>query len=82
MHCTVYKSRKLFDAYIYLAQRDQFSVLPKPLREKLGTLLPVMDLVLHPQRPLALADNRKVLRQLLLTGFYLQLPPNDPNRRP
>ncbi len=82
MHCTIYKSQKLTDAYVYLAQRDQFALLPAPLRDRLGPLTVVTTLTLHPGRPLAFADNHRVLRQLLLTGFYLQLPPSDPNQRP
>jgi uncharacterized protein YcgL (UPF0745 family) len=36
-----------------------------------------MDLVIYPERPLARADARTVLRSLLQRGCWVQLPPED-----
>ena len=74
MRCAIYKSLKKQDAYLYLADKDDFSRLPEALRELLGELAPVMDLDLEPERKLAQEDTAEVLRNLQVRGWHLQMP--------
>lgn len=75
MQCYVYKSPRKADTYVYLAQRDDFSVLPAPLLESLGQLAFVLEFELTPERKLARANAAAVLEELARRGFHLQLPP-------
>ncbi len=76
MECTVYRSRRKRETYLYLPRgADPTEVLPEALRQLLGGLDPVMDLTLSPQRRLARADVAAVMTALEDEGYYLQLPP-------
>ncbi|NCT69288.1 MAG: YcgL domain-containing protein [Rhodanobacteraceae bacterium] len=75
MQCYVYKSPRRADTYVYLRERDGFSVLPAPLLESLGTPVFVLEFELTPQRQLARASAAVVLEDLTQRGFHLQLPP-------
>ncbi len=77
MQCTVYKSLKQFDYYLYVRTADDLSCLPEALRELLGTLEKVLELELHARRTLAQVDVRDVMRQLEAQGYYLQMPPRS-----
>lgn len=74
MQCTIYKSRRKQDTYLYLAARDDFSCLPEDLLKLLGEPVHVMDLDLHPERRLAQEDAVEVLRNLQERGWHLQMP--------
>lgn len=75
MRCHVYLSRLRPDTYVYLAEKDDFSVLPESLRQRLGALAQVLELELTPDRRLARADAAAVIEALRTRGCYLQLPP-------
>lgn len=79
MRCHVYKSRLRPDTYVYLARKDDFSVLPEALRQHLGALQVVLELELTPQRRLARVDTATLLRSLDERGFHVQLPPLPDN---
>lgn len=79
MLCAIYKSSKKSDTYLYLRKRDQFDLIPDPLREMFGTPLFVMMLPLDKANKLANADKAKVQAELEQQGFYLQLPPPEEN---
>ncbi|MES9899344.1 MAG: YcgL domain-containing protein [Sedimenticola sp.] len=74
--CWIYRSSRKEEMYLYLAEEDAFAELPEVLMKGFGTPLLVMELELHPQRPLAREDIDKVLSSLKLQGFYLQMPPS------
>lgn len=78
MHCFVYASRKRAEMYVWLAERDRFDLLPDSLQRQVGDLRPVLDVHLDPQRRLPRADAATVLAALREQGWYLQLPPADP----
>jgi uncharacterized protein YcgL (UPF0745 family) len=61
--------------YLYLSREEAFEVLPEPLIRRFGRPERVMQLALHPQRKLAREDVRKVLHNLRVRGYHLQLPP-------
>lgn len=75
MLCTIYKSTKKAQTYLFVKQRDDFSAVPAPLMSMFGspTLVTVMNLA--KKEKLALADIEKVKANLNEQGFYLQLPP-------
>lgn len=73
--CAIYKSLKKSDHYLYVEKQGDFSRVPAPLLQLLGSLEWVMDLELGPGRKLASADAAEVRRQLEEQGYYLQLPP-------
>lgn len=76
MHTYVYKSLGKPDTYLYLRERDAFSVIPDAVRLPLGRLEFVLEVALTPERTLARADVVVVKRNLMHQGFHLQLPPS------
>lgn len=77
MHCSIYRSRRKTDAYLYCAVRDDFSAVPKALLDQLGALEHAMDLELTPERRLAREDAAVVLEALAARGWYLQMPQRE-----
>jgi uncharacterized protein YcgL (UPF0745 family) len=75
--CTVYKSRRRADTYLYVEAENDFRRVPQALLRMLGTLELVVTLELDGRRTLAQADPQEVQRQLLEKGYYLQLPAGD-----
>jgi uncharacterized protein YcgL (UPF0745 family) len=80
--CWVYKGRRRPGAYLYLPAPDDPARVPSALLERLGELELVLTLELSPQRRLARADARAVLAAIEERGFYLQLPPAEPDLTP
>lgn len=70
----IYKSVRKADAYLYLRDKDAFSIVPDPVRLPLGDLVFVMSLELTPGRKLARADAEVVRGNLVERGYYLQAP--------
>jgi len=77
MKCTVYKSLRQFDYYLYVSSEAGLSGLPEGLLSLLGELNKVVELELHPQRKLAQADVVEVMRQIEEAGYFLQMPPGS-----
>ncbi|MEP7186167.1 MAG: YcgL domain-containing protein [Rhodanobacter sp.] len=77
MLCFVYASLRKVDAYLWLAQRDAFDVLPESLILMLGELRFVMEVQLDEHRKLPLEDTRQVLEHLRKQRWHLQLPPQE-----
>lgn len=77
MQCSVYKSLRQFDYFLFVRTADEFSRVPEGLRELLGRLEKVMELELHAQRKLAQAEVREVMRQIDAQGYFLQMPPRS-----
>lgn len=75
MQCTVYKSLRQFDYFLYVRTVDDLTRVPAGLKQLLGTLEKVMELELNAQRTLAQADVREVIGQIEAEGYYLQMPP-------
>lgn len=74
--CTVYRCSRQAEMYLYLREGLDPATLPEPLRQRAGTLTPVMQLNLHPQRRLARVQTARVIEQLQSQGWFLQMPPN------
>ncbi|MGI5308896.1 YcgL domain-containing protein [Rheinheimera sp. WS51] len=75
MLCTVYKSPRKEQTYLYVERRDDFSAVPEALLKSFGTPQLVTVINLASRQHLALADLAKVKQQLKDQGFYLQVPP-------
>jgi hypothetical protein len=74
MHAYVYKSQRKQDTYLYLREKDAFSLVPELLRAPLGTLVFVLEVALVPGRRLARVEAETVKANLEALGFYLQSP--------
>ena len=77
VHCTVYKSLRQFDYFLYVRSDEQFDRVPQGLKQLLGRLEKIMDLELHEGRRLAQADVVEVMRQIEEIGYFLQMPPRS-----
>ncbi|KAA2284660.1 YcgL domain-containing protein [Arenimonas fontis] len=75
MQAYVYKSLRKADTYVFLRKRDDFAVLPEPVRAPLGQLAFVLALELDEGRRLARADAGVVRANLAARGFHVQFPP-------
>lgn len=75
MQTYVYKSQRKPDTYLYLRKRDDFAVVPEPVRLPLGELAFVLELALTEDRKLARADAAVVRANLAAQGYHLQFPP-------
>jgi len=76
--CTIYRSGKKAETYLYLADELDFADLPAALQESFGIPSVVMKLQLSANRRLARVDVESVLECLAKQGYYLQLPPKLP----
>lgn len=76
--CAIYKSLKKDGLYLYLRDREMLATLPEALLKSIGNTELVMELELTPQRTLARADVKEVIKSLEEKGFYVQMPPRDP----
>ena len=77
MQCFIYRSRRKKGAYLFIAERDNFSAVPEALLKLFGSAEFSFEFELHPTKPLAYGNTEEVLRHLNTHGFYLQLPPGD-----
>ena len=81
MQCVIYKGSKKPDSYLFIEREDDFSRVPESLLSMLGSLEYVMTLELHQELRLARASVSEVMCKLEEQGYYLQLPPAEPNDR-
>jgi uncharacterized protein YcgL (UPF0745 family) len=64
--------------YIYLAEEDDFSNVPKDLFNSLGIVEFAMELELNSDRKMAKEDPANVMKNLKENGFHIQLPDETP----
>jgi hypothetical protein len=79
MLCTVYKSPKKDQTYLFIKTRDDFSDVPESLLLTFGSPILVSVLNLASREKLGFADISKVQQKLIEQGYYLQLPPPSEN---
>jgi uncharacterized protein YcgL (UPF0745 family) len=77
MQCFVYASTRKPDTYVWLAARDELSVLPESLVLLLGELRFVLEVQLDEGRRLPVEDTELVLEHLRSQRWHLQLPPSE-----
>ena len=61
--------------YLYLCRTKGFKSVPEALLQSFGEPILVTTLVLTEAKKLARADVTKVMADLSVKGFYLQMPP-------
>ena len=77
-NCFIYRCSRKPDMYIYLAEKDDFSVVPDTVMNGLGLTEFAMELELGEDSKLAKEDPKQVLDNLEANGFHLQLPDDTP----
>ncbi|MBI3773958.1 MAG: YcgL domain-containing protein [Gammaproteobacteria bacterium] len=80
--CTIYRSAKKADSYLYVERENEFARVPQALLDMLGPLTLVMSLELHSRRKLAQVDVTQVMAQLQQQGYFLQMPPGSWQQMP
>lgn len=73
--CSIFKSPRKDEMYLYVDKTEQLKRVPEPLLEMFGKPLHVMDMPIMKQRKLARVDSDKLLDEIAQKGFYLQMPP-------
>ncbi len=73
--CSIYKSPRKREMYLYVDKREALSRIPEGLLAAFGTPQHAFDLLLTPERKLAREDIHKVLENIEKQGFHLQMPP-------
>lgn len=77
MLCSVYKSSKKAQTYLFINKRDDFSDVPEALLKMFGTPIMVTVLNLATKTKLGFAELDKVKENLSSQGYYLQLTPPE-----
>ena len=73
MLCHIYRSSRKLDTYLYLVDKDDFSVIPDDLLRVFGTPEFSFSFDLTQERELAREDASEVLDNLANQGYHLQL---------
>lgn len=73
--CSVFKSSKKKEMYIYVDRKYDLATLPETLMSVFGEPVHVLDMILTPEKKLARVEALKVLESITEQGFYLQMPP-------
>ena len=77
MICSVYKSLRKMDYYLFVEQGKKFECVPETLLKMLGNLEFVMDIDLDQREKLSQADPKEVIQLILDQGYFLQMPENQ-----
>jgi uncharacterized protein YcgL (UPF0745 family) len=73
MLCHIYRSNHKIDTYLYLLDKDDFSVIPGDLLRVFGPPEFSFSFDLTEERKLAREDSTEVLENLQNQGYHLQL---------
>lgn len=73
MLCHIYRSTLKVDTYLYLLDKDDFSVIPEDLLRVFGPPEFSFSFDLTQERKLAKEDSAEVLDNLNSQGYHLQL---------
>ncbi|WP_417685031.1 YcgL domain-containing protein [Pseudidiomarina gelatinasegens] len=79
MLCAVYRSPRRADTYLYMPHPADFTKIPEPLQQSFGQPIHVMTVALKPERKFARLSMEELTKHLNESGFYLQMPPKEPN---
>tara|TARA_R110002012_G_scaffold11479_10_gene51797 strand:- start:1123 stop:1422 length:300 start_codon:yes stop_codon:yes gene_type:complete len=77
MLCSVYKSAKKAQTYLFINKRDDFSEVPEALMKMFGKPELVTVLNLATKDKLGFSDLTKVKESLAEQGYYLQITPKE-----
>ena len=73
MFCHIYRSSRKVDTYLYLADKDDFSILPESMLSIFGDPEFSFSFELTMDKKLAREDTSEVLANLSSQGYHLQL---------
>jgi len=73
MLCHIYRSNRKLDTYLYLLDKDDFSVVPDELLRIFGSPEFSFSFDLTQERKLAKEDTAEVLDNLASQGYHLQI---------
>ncbi|MDO6561810.1 YcgL domain-containing protein [Amphritea sp. 1_MG-2023] len=73
--CSVYRSSKKDEMYLYVDKTEKLERVPDPLKEMFGAPIHVFDMLLTPDKALSRADAAQVLADIAEKGYFLQMPP-------
>jgi uncharacterized protein YcgL (UPF0745 family) len=73
MLCHIYRSNRKLDTYLYLVDKDDFSIIPEDLLSIFGPPEFSFSFDLTGERELAREDAGEVLENLENQGYHLQL---------
>ena len=73
MLCHIYRSNQKIDTYLYLIDKDDFSIIPPELLRVFGPPEFSFSFDLNQERKLAKEDAAEVLENLEKQGYHLQL---------
>jgi len=76
--CYIYRCSAKTDMYLYLAEEDNFEIVPDELTKNLGTTQLAMTLELNRDKKLAKEDAALIIDNLQEKGFHLQMPSETP----
>lgn len=75
--CSVFKSPRKHEMYLYVDKKEGLERIPAELLAIFGTPKLVFDLLLTTERKLAREDVVQVLANIEQQGYHLQMPLND-----
>lgn len=73
MFCHIYRSNRKVDTYLFLTEKDDFSIVPEALLTVFGEPEFSFSFDLKTDRKLAREDTEEVLKNLGEQGYHLQL---------
>jgi len=73
--CSIYKTTKKDEMYLYVDKKDKFQKVPEALLKHFGSPVHFGDLLLRKEKKLARVDVEEVMAQIQEKGFFLQMPP-------
>lgn len=76
IECTVYKSQKKDETYVFISTTTALSDLPEELLKVLGQAELVMTLKLTPEKKMARGTAKDIIKSIEKQGFHLQMPEN------
>ena len=74
IECTIYKSQKKDETYVFIPTSTALSDLPDDLLKVLGQAEMVMTLTLTPEKKMARGTAKEVMKSIEEQGFHLQMP--------
>ena len=77
MFCSVLKSHRKADTYLYLPKDTSLDELPMPLVQLFSPHTKVTILHVTPERKFARMSGATLLKRFDEDGFYLQIPPTQ-----
>ncbi|WP_439133672.1 YcgL domain-containing protein [Pseudomaricurvus sp.] len=73
--CDIYRSPIDEEMYLYVTKSEALTRVPEALLDRFGKPRHVMTLLLQAGKKLARVDAERVMEQLQVNGYYLQMPP-------